>query len=41
MDLGVSSTLGLGADTVILLPWVLPHPEGLLYVPYGLVFSFM
>ena len=41
MDLGALSTPGSGAGIIILLPQVLPHPEDLLHVPCGLVFSFM
>ena len=41
VGLGALSTPGLGVGIVILLPWVLPHPEDLLHVPCRLVFSFM
>ena len=41
VDQGASLTLGLGPGVIILLPQVLPHPEDLLCVSCGLVFSFM
>ena len=41
LDLGGLLTPGLGVGIVTLLPWVLPHPDDLLYVHCGLVLSFM